>query len=559
MHSIRPAAVLAFAAALHAGSAAALRAQAVPADADTAPSIIVMPLPTPVPPTAPVQGGAWSFLPLPGGMEEARLRAAQLRGHARADGYLLRSASSLSRREGSYLALVAPRVEAGFNTRVPYGTSDGGLWAGRGGSARLIAGIDAQAGPLRLVIAPEVTWAQNAAFDDLLPEEWDEAQRRTYTAPWFTGPHSIDLPYRFGDAARTEVLPGESSLLLRAGPVEAGVATESQWWGPGARGALLLSSSAGGFPHVTLRTARPLRTPLGSVEGRWIIGRLSSSAYDTASVGEERSLSGAALVLSPRRGLSVGVARVVYQPSDERQALGDAADVFTRWTAAGDTMVNQPYEQMVSVFGRWVFPEEGAEVYAEWGRRRIPRLRDLLERPEATQGYLLGFGWLRPAGRGAVRLAGEAAYLEKSAAYRAEPLASWYAGRAVPQGYTHRGQPLGFFIGPGASGQWLSADLERRTWEAGLGFSRIRWANDAYYDKPGGTPARYRAHDVSILGTLRGAVAAGPLWVTGEWTAGRRYNFLFQNQSLDFTQRYLTTSPFNQTFRLGISVLPPRG
>jgi hypothetical protein len=493
-----------------------------------------------------------------GGVEESRLRLDQLSGAAPVEGFLLRSLSTLSprRAEPAYLAVLAPRADLAWNTQIPFSINDGPVWAGRGGSMQLIAGVEAAAGPVRLVLAPALVWEQNQEFDAMLPEAWDSTQRGRYTAPWLTGAHAADLPYRFGDEGRTALLPGESSLTVRAGPVELGAATESQWWGPGARAALLLSNQAGGFPHALLRTARPLRTPLGALEARWIAGELASSPFDTAAVGRRRSLSAAAVVLTPRAGLSVGAARVVYQPSDDRAALADAGDVFLRWRGAGDTAQAQPFEQMVSVFGRWVFPREGAEVYAEWGRRRLPGFRALLERPESTQGYLLGGAWVRPARGGRLRLAAEAAYLEKAAAYRAEPLASWYAGRAVPQGYTHRGQVLGAFVGPGASTQWVGADFVARRWEAGVGFTRVRWANDAYYDKPGG-PNAYRAHDVSILGSLRGGVALGPVWLAGEWTAGRRYNFLFQNPGLDWEFRHLSTSPFNQNFRLSLSAAPP--
>ena len=306
---------------------------------------------------------------------------------------------------------------------------------------------------------------------------------------------------------------------------------------------------------MLFRSDGPLRTPLGTVDARWIAGRLSSSAFDTSSRGQVRSLSAAALVLSPGRGFSLGAARVVYQASDGRAFIEDAGDVFFRIRGSGDTTMAQPFEQMVSLFGRWVIPAHGAEVYAEWGRRRLPTFREFLERPEATQGYTMGFAWARPAWAGRLRLAGEATYLEKGAAYRAEPLASWYAGRAVPQGYTHQGQPLGAFMGPGASGQWLSLDYVARRAQLGLSFTRVRWANDAYYDKPGGHN-RYRAHDVSILGGLRGGVAIGGTWLQADWTAGRRYNYLFQNPALDWEFRYMSTSPFNHTLRLYFSAAP---
>lgn len=515
----------------------------------------------PAPPPSPAADEGWMRgLVEPGSVREERLRLAQLTGRAETGGFLLRSPSTLTPRRagGAYLALLAPRAEVGWNSALPFSVNDGPLWAGKGGWSRVLAGVEAAAGPLRLVAAPELVWQQNAAFDGLLPEEWDAAQRATFTTPWHVGRHAADLPYRFGDESETKVFAGESSLTLRAGPVEAGAATESQWWGPGVRSALLLTNQAGGFPHALLRTARPLRTPLGALEARWIAGRLSSSAYDTASVGRHRSLSAAALVLSPGRGFSAGVARVVYQPLDGRSLPEDAADVFVRWRSAGDTTAAQPYEQMSSLFARWVLPGEAAEIYGEVGRRRLAGVRALLERPEDTQGYVLGFAWARPARAGRLRLSGEATYLEKSPTYRALPPLSWYAGRAVPQGYTHRGQVLGSFVGPGGSGQWLALDYLARRGQVGVWLTRARWSNDAFYDRPDSLPATYRGHDVSLLGTLRGALVLGGVWVQADWTVGRRYNFLFQNRSTSFLDQDLTVRPYNHTLRLNLSLAPPR-
>lgn len=496
----------------------------------------------------------------PASVREERLRLAQLTGRAGTGGFLLRSPSTLTPRRpgGAYVALLAPRAEVGWNSAIPFSVNDGPLWAGKGGWSRVLAGVEAAAGPVRLVAAPEFVWQQNAEFDDLLPDEWSAAQRATFTTPWHVGRHAADLPYRFGDESEARVFAGESSLTLRLGPVEAGAATESQWWGPGARSALLLTNQAGGFPHALLRTARPLRTPLGMLEARWIAGRLSSSAYDTASVGRHRSLSAAALVLSPGGGVSAGIARVVYQPLDGRSLPEDATDVFVRWRNAGDTTAAEPYEQMSSLFARWVLPGEAAEIYAEAGRRRLAGVRALLERPEDTQGYVLGFAWARPARAGRLRLSGEATYLEKSPTYRALPPLSWYSGRAVPQGYTHRGQVLGAFVGPGGSSQWLALDYVAPRGQIGLWLTRARWSNDAYYDRPDSVVVNYRGHDVSLVGTLRGALDLGGVWVEADWSWGRRYNFLFQNRSTSFLDQDLTVNPQNHTLRLNLSLAPPR-
>jgi hypothetical protein len=498
----------------------------------------------------PVAGGplrAW--VPL-SSVTEDRLRVQQLRGGDERGGYLVRSTSSLlPRRPGSYLVVLAPRADLTWNSRIPYSINDGAAWAGRGLTSRSVVGIEAVAGPVRLIAAPELVSEQNAEFDDLLPGAWDAAQRERFTTPWSVGQNAIDLPYRFGDQSVTRLLAGESSLLLRAGPIEGGVATESQWWGPGIRNAILITDNAGGIPHALLRTAHPLGTPVGAISVTWMAGRLWSTRFDTAS-GGSRTVSGAAVVLNPFRGLDLGMGRVVYATADDPTA-GDAAAVFTRWRGAGDTTAAHPYEQMFSLFGRWRLIPDGAEVYFEWARRRLPTPRQLLEQPEDGQGYVLGGQWTRPAGSGSVRLQGEFTYLEESSTYRAHPVGTWYAGRAVPQGYTHRGQVLGAAIGPGASSQWFATDYLAPRWQLGASVNRIRWANDAYYQQG---PNKYLAHDVSVLAGLRASVCVAGAWVTAQWTGGPRYNFMFQDSARDFTERSArSVSPVNHTLQLSIS------
>ena len=104
--------------------------------------------------------------------------------------------------------------------------------------------------------------------------------------------------------------------------------------------------------------------------------------------------------------------------------------------------------------------------------------------------------------------------------------------------------------------EWVAADWIAPRARFGVALTRVRWANDAYYDQPDRPAPAARSHDVSVLGTLRGGGAVGPLWLEAEWTGGRRYNFLFQNSSRDFTEQELSVSPFNQTLRLRISFVP---
>jgi hypothetical protein len=537
-----------------AAAAAPLRGQAAP-PADTAAALALRPAPA-----GPVLG-----LVTVGSRAEERLRDAQLRGAAPDEGWLVRSPSSATPwagRDGA--ALVAPEAAFTWNSRIPFSLNDGAMWAGRGGSALVMAGAALQAGPVRLIVAPEVAWSENRGFDALLPKTWTAAQRATFRAPWLTGRDAADLPFRFGPGSTTRVLPGESSLTVRGGPVAVGAATEEQWWGPGVRNALLFTNQAAGVPHLFARTARPLRTPLGALEAKWVAGALRSSDYAPGGAPEWRSLSAAALVLHPAGGLAVGAARSVYAPaSGLGGTLSAAADVLTRWRGAGDSLAAKPFEQMTSLFARWVFPSEGAEIYGEWGRYRLPSPRELLTTPEHTQGWVMGARWLRPAGAGAVRLEGELTYLERDPTVNFSRVGSWYASGAVPEGYTNQGQPVGAGIGPGGSEQFAAADWLRGGGRIGVFVGRVRWANDAYYDdttgprvKIGGRTmpqGQFRGHDVTMMGGLRGAAAVGPMSLDAAWTIGRRYNFLFQNYSHDWPDRYNAVNVTNQTLELRLS------
>lgn len=497
---------------------------------------------------------ARGFLRL-GSVAEEEWRNDQLRGRTTQAGFLLRAPSTGGAwREG--VRLLAPDVLTTWNSRIPYSVNDGALLAGAGMNVLASAGVAVQTGPLRLVLAPEVVFSENREFDELLPETWSAEQRLSFRAPWLKGVHAADLPYREGGGSVTRLGAGQSSLSLQAGALRVGASTENEWWGPGLRNAILLSNNAEGFPHLFAQTARPLRLPIGLLEARWIAGGLRRSDWaDSTSSSRWRSLSAAALVLHPAPGVGLGVARAVYAPSDDAAgALSGAADALLRWRGAGDTLAAQPFEQMVSLFGRMVLPGDGAEIYAEWARYRLPTsLRDLMEAPEHTQGYTLGGQWLRPARGGELRLQAEHTYLEKSPTYRTRPVGSYYASRAVPDGYTHQGQVLGAAVGPGGSGQWIALDWMRGGRALGLFVARNRWANDAYYDTPERLGARYRGHDVTAFLGMRARTTARGADLNLEWSVGKRYNFLFQNYSVNWDTRDQAVNVVNHTLRLRIT------
>ncbi len=466
---------------------------------------------------------------------------------------LLRSVSSTAPRLADssqrrpIFSFVVPELHSTHNSKLPFSLNDGAVWAGRGSSVSLRAGVRAEWGRWRLFVMPEFTYAANDSFapPNVPPAPVLPSSRNPFSSPWHANGQSIDLPYRFGEEPARKLWPGQTTLAVDFRGATVGVSTENEWWGPGIRNALVLSSNAPGFQHAFVRTARPLRTRIGTFEGRWLVGVLDESAYfDYSESNDSRSISLAAITWSTAAdsGLSFGVARSVFAPvTRRRQVLGNALKVF------GDigTPNDKPYldstqtagpDQLFALFFRWVLPEAGFETYAEWARTELPlSFRDFILYPNHTQGYTLGLQWLgQPTwGGGRVRAQAEFTYLEQSSTYRLRDIGSWYTSRAVAQGYTHNGQPLGASIGPGSSSQFLALGYVAPSWRLNAYLNRVRWLEDAHsqqeYPMQGPNTYGWCEHDVSLLPGVQAVASTRFGNVSFDYSSGQRLNVFFEN------------------------------
>jgi len=479
-----------------------------------------------------------------GGDADDRVRLGHLLGRPLSARFLLRSSSealdSLAGPLGRFRwAPLAPEVVVVYNSTLPFSLNDGALWAGRGWSQDIRAGLRAQWKRLSLVLAPELVATENLPYAMPPPQVQlpRPAGRSPFSTPWYVGTYSIDLPLRFGDRGFARLGFGQSTLAVDAGPVVVGLSTENEWWGPGIRNAIVLSNNAAGIPRAFVRTHWPVRTRVGTFTARWFLGGLFKSPYfDATWQNDRRSINAFATTWTPAGvpTLTVGLTRAVYAPlTGWEDIFGHALDVLRDrglHRVPGDTTLRPSRDQIFSLFGRWVFPADGFAVHAEFARNDPPRsLRDLLVSPNRGQGYTLGLEWARAvrAGRDAVRFQAEVTYLEKSPAYRnvAEP--TWYTGAASPQGYTQKGQVIGAAIGPGASSQWVAADYFAPTWRVGLFGGRIRWNDDALYTFPGLYANKWCSHDVSLFGGVSGALRSRWGRFEAAITRGERLNVFF--------------------------------
>ena len=427
-----------------------------------------------------------------------------------------------------------PRLETFWNSEIPHSLNDGSLWAGRGMNATVSGGVIGSYGRLRFMIAPRLNVSQNKPFA-ILPS--GRADRSGFASPWRSGTRSADMPLRFGQERYATIDPGETLLESGAGPVAFGATSAAAWWGPGIRNALLMSDNAGGIPQVYLRTARPLSTRLGEIEGVWLLGQLMESPFFDRDAGNDsRSLNAAAISLrvAADTGLRLGLARSVYAVSRLGRLPSHAGDVFLRWLQPSprDSAIGT-WDQITSLFAKWTLPEAGLAAHFEWAKLTIPRsLRDLMVNPQEAQGYTVGLEWAKPlSGITTLRVQSEFSSLEQTPMQLGGEATTFYTSEVVPQGYTMRGQSIGAAIGPGGSSQFLGATLFRGRFELGASVGRIRWEEDSYYRPPSSGRNSYHGHDVSIFAGL--SAAADWRWGRVELSATRtrRMNYLFQTSN----------------------------
>jgi hypothetical protein len=356
---------------------------------------------------------------------------------------------------------------------------------------------------LSVTLRPKLLYNQNSSFE-LAPVV--VANMTQYAYPW----RIIDLPQRFGPDAFWSLDPGDSEIRVGLGPASLGVSTSSLWWGPGLRNAIIMSNNAPGFPHAFLGTHGPLGTPIGAVEATLLWGRLHQTRwFDPFFPNEDdRFITGIVLAYSPSflAGLTVGLTRVFTMLVPEGGvSLGDYFAVLSgvrkrAMITPSNPTGDDPHDQLASLFGRWVLPNGGFEVYWEWARNDHSwELRDYLLEPEHSQAYTLGLQkGIDLPGRRLLALWAELTHLEADATFQVRPKGTYYAHAPVTQGYTHRGQIIGAGVGPGGNAQHIGADIYAPWGRAGLYVERQVHDNDAYYTWAAENGGASCCHDVSL-------------------------------------------------------------
>jgi len=382
------------------------------------------------------------------------------------------------------------------NTHHPYGWNDGSMLPAKGLQTLISAGVFAEYGPLTIQFRPEVVLAANSSFDTFDKDHYDIIVARYYDFY-----NNIDLPARFGSSGLTKLYWGQSSIRLNYKALSFGLSTENLWWGPGMRNSLLMSNTAPGFAHFTLNTRKPIQSPVGSFEGQIIAGRLENSGYGVLQPEREyfnqplfvpkrdswRYLSGIMITWQPKwvPGLFLGLSRSAQLYGAD---LSSFSDYLPFSGSRSQSIASQPIngkDKRNSYFMRWLWPEEHAEIYFEYGRNNYNgNGSDLSLEANSSRAYIFGVRKLFPFGSRKeehLMLSAEVTQMQEPNEKNVLNLNSWYASKTIRQGYTNRGEVLGAGIGPGGNLQSIDISWVKGLKRLGLQFERLVHNNDLYY------------------------------------------------------------------------------
>ncbi|MGZ3756551.1 MAG: capsule assembly Wzi family protein [Mucilaginibacter sp.] len=395
------------------------------------------------------------------------------------------------------LSLLPVSIQSEFNSDHPSGWNDGPMIPARGLQTLVSPGFFMQYGPLSVQLKPEFLYAQNTSFVTFNPIQYDVIFARYYDIY-----NNIDLPVRFGTTSYKKAYWGQSSIRLSYKALSVGVSTENLWWGPGIRNSLLMSNTAPGFAHLTLNTTRPINTPIGSFEGQIIAGRLENSGFAplepdhyffstdlyVPKPNDWRYLKGFVLTWQPKwlPGLFLGYDASSQTYEKNLSGFGDYLPFFSpvKKTSAPDSPISTQ-DQLSSVFMRWLWAQEHAEIYFEFGQYGNSQdLYQLLLAPNNSRAYIFGVRKLLPFNKSKnenILIGIEVTQLQENSISNIKSGKEWYVSQSTRQGYTNMGQELGAGIGPGGNLQSVDVSWVKGLKKIGLQFERYVHNNDFYY------------------------------------------------------------------------------
>ncbi len=382
--------------------------------------------------------------------------------------------------------LLDPLIKTSLNTGYARSYNDGAVWKGKGLTSELHGGVMIKKGAISLVLHPVAYHSQNKSFK--YPDTLSSINQFAYPfSPY------IDWVHRYGNSSFTQIHLGQSELKLETHKFFASVGTQNYSLGPSVFNPILLSTQAGGFPHLRIGikpTYLTKKHKIAKIDASLIYGLLKESAYfDNNSINDQRYFNGIFIALSPSviPSLTLGFNRVLHKQTQyfQTQDLISPIIVLDNGVLNGDTLApNDSFDQMASFSLEWRFPSVDFRTYLEFAKTDFTSdgggIRPTLVEPEHTRAYTIGFEKSFPTkGKTSVDLIYE--HTNLSIGHRGwRPTPPYYTHDVNRQGYTHDGQIIGAGIGTGGNSDQLVLELERENFSVSLLLQRIENNRDYF-------------------------------------------------------------------------------
>jgi hypothetical protein len=186
-------------------------------------------------------------------------------------------------------------------------------------------------------------------------------------------------------------------------------------------------------------------------------------------------------------GLFLGFDQTSQSYGKDLHSITDYLPLFSsvKNVGAPDNPINGK-DQRSSMFARWIWPQEHAEIYFQWGRNNITSdLTQSLLTPETSRAYIFGLRKLLPFNKlknENIIIGIEVTQMQQTSFDKIiKGDGQWYVNKYIRQGYTNRGEVLGAGIGPGGNLQSLDISWVKGLKRIGLQFERYVHNNDLYY------------------------------------------------------------------------------
>jgi hypothetical protein len=354
-----------------------------------------------------------------------------------------------------------------YNSHHPYGWNDGPLSFSKGYQFVGSGGVYLRLGNIHLTLRPEFF---KTASD----------------------PYETSGLWGQRTSALSKLTMGQSSLRMDFGPISVGASTQNLWLGPGRYSSLLMSNNAQGFNHYTIGNNRPLKTPVGSFELLIIGGTLTSNStqgFENSNL-KTYSLTNGVTSFLPNY---LSLLSISYSPLFLKNFYLTANRAFTIPTQEKPSSKltdyyllslkplfrntyqdnSLPIDQVLSGSAKYVFPEEHAEVYFEYGwNDGSSNSRDLILDMSHSAASIYGLKKIQYLSEKTyLNFEAEVTQMSQKPSHLQRSAGNWYVHQNG--GYINENQILGAGSGWGNDVQTFAISLNKGWTKYGIKFQHI--------------------------------------------------------------------------------------